>query len=311
MKFLNRFGPIAISQGSPCLHPGYDLRDGSIYVCNDSTVLAVNVALCTHRPLLICGPSGCGKSSLAPFVARTMNWNYFEQAVTSRTQARDLQWSFDAVKRLRDAHANELRATAAYVEPGALWWAFNPDSARRRGIEGKLPRGVREACPMGVIRGRDHPSVVLLDEIDKADPDVPNDLLVVLGSQQIAVTESQCLVTPQQRPLVVITSNNERSLPRAFLRRCVVHSMKAHTAAELVEIGMVHFGEVDERKALYTRLAEKVVELAEAAGSDSDPSPSTAEYLDAVLACIELGVEPGDSLEWQAIESATMTKRIL
>ncbi|MBZ5626525.1 MAG: AAA family ATPase [Acidobacteriia bacterium] len=88
---------------------GLDVRDGSVYVYEDEIKLAVRVALATGRPLLLLGAPGSGKSSLAAFVARTMNWNYFEQVVTSRTKAQDLLWTFDAVRRLRDAQANELQ----------------------------------------------------------------------------------------------------------------------------------------------------------------------------------------------------------
>src|SRR5437867_12690489 len=119
---------------------GRDLRDGSIYVYNQETVLAVKVAISTGRPLLLLGPPGSGKSSLAAFVARTMGWNYFEQVITSRIQAQDLQWSFDAVRRLRDAQANKLYdELETYIEPRVLWWAFYPDSARRRGMVTPLP----------------------------------------------------------------------------------------------------------------------------------------------------------------------------
>lgn len=117
-----------------------------------------------------------------------MNWNYFEQVITSRTKAQDLLWTFDAVRRLRDAQALQLQdQLESYIEPRVLWWAFNPANARLRGAL-SLPESVRPAAPPGIVRGDDHPSVVLIDEIDKPDPDVPNDLLVSLGSQLFQTT---------------------------------------------------------------------------------------------------------------------------
>jgi len=118
--------------------PGQDVRDGSVYVYEEPIKLAVRVALATGRPLLLLGPPGSGKSSLAAYAARSMDWNYFEQVVTSRTRAQDLQWTFDAVRRLRGAK--------------------------------ELPGSVKAALPPGTLRGDDHPSVVLIDEVDKADP---------------------------------------------------------------------------------------------------------------------------------------------
>src|ERR1700755_530080 len=113
--------------------PGQDVRDGSVYVYEEPIRLAVRVALATGRPLLLLGPPGSGKSSLAAYVARTMNWNYFEKVVTSRTKAQDLLWTVVAVRGLRDAQTKELQdQTESYIEPRVLWWAFNPANARLR-----------------------------------------------------------------------------------------------------------------------------------------------------------------------------------
>jgi len=260
--------------------PGQDVRDGSVYVYEEPIKLAVRVALATGRPLLLLGPPGSGKSSLAAYAARSMDWNYFEQVVTSRTRAQDLQWTFDAVRRLRGAK--------------------------------ELPGSVKAALPPGTFRGDDHPSVVLIDEVDKADPDVPNDLLVSLGSQRFRVEELGREVTVQSRVRVFITSNNERSLPAAFLRRCVIHSLDQPSDALLVKIAEAHFPEYAKVKVnhdMFEAVAKKVVGMRADARDSAQPPPSTAEFLDAVRACLEFDVQPDGSELWKAISSAVLIKK--
>ena len=193
--------------------PAGDRRDGKVYVYDDDIVLAVNVALAIRRPLLISGPAGSGKSSLAKFVANVMGWRYYEDVVTARTQARDLQWTFDAIRRLSDAQANKDLGAGGYVEPGVLWWAFQPKTAATRGAddETRAKPGFRKAEPPSQDQQGDR-AVVLIDEIDKADPDVPNSLLVALGSNEFRIVETNALVraTADAEPFVMITTNDER-----------------------------------------------------------------------------------------------------
>jgi len=294
---------------------GVDIRDGSVYVWTEDTVLTVNIAIRTGRPLLVCGGPGTGKSSLASFVARTMHWNYFEQVITSKSEAKELLWNFDSIRRLRDAYRKGDVSDLNYVEPRALWWSFNAGEAQRQveKIQASLPAGSVGPIPPGELRGVDRPSVLLLDELDKADPDLPNDLLVTLGSQQFRVTDTGQLIKRRSTPLVMITSNDDRILPRAFIRRCIILTLSPPSPTQLVEIAKAHFpSDAERNQTLFSRVAERIREL----HKDSDPTQGTsaAEYLDAVRACLKYEVRPPGVSEtaspiWQAIESAVLIKR--
>lgn len=294
-----------------------DRRDGMVYVYNEKIELAVNVALATGRPMLVRGPSGCGKSSMARNVARRMKWRYYEQVITSRTQARDLLSTFDSMRRLSDAQATRLREEESYyVEPGKLWWAFDPVSARRRG----LAEGVTVEHPAADPGSGpdDSGAVVLLDEIDKADPDVPNNLLVPLGSFEFTVRETNTPVVARRPLLLLITTNDERALPSAFMRRCVVLELEPPDADLLVKIAHEHYG--PDKLNIYRSIAERVVNAASDSASSGRMSagksasagqsvPSTAEYLDTVRAFIDLGLSPEREREWKLISTATLWKR--
>lgn len=308
-------GPAAVG---PAHKPG-DQRDGKLYLYNDDIVLAVNVALATGRPLLVSGPSGGGKSSLAFNVARVLQRRYYEFVVTSRTQAQDLLWNFDAVRRLADATTERLhRATGAepvepaaaaepagvatsddpfetyyrYIEPRELWWIFDRELAARRGRPAGPPAGAAARDPAAdrFDPPQAQSAVLLIDEIDKADPDVPNNLLVALGSLEFDVTDVETRVRFQgdatrwqERPLVIITTNRERPLPKPFLRRCVVLDIADPQPERLLEIARSTFGATEDD--LYARVLTALQNQQPAAGSGSI---SIAEYLDTVRAAIEL-----------------------
>jgi MoxR-like ATPase len=285
-----------------------DRRDGSVYVYSDEIVLRVNVALATGRPLLVRGPAGSGKSSLAANVARHMGWRYYEDVISSRTQARDLLWTFDTVRRLNDAQAeHKLNPVSAYVQPGVLWWAFNSQSARAQRLL-LDDAGDIQANRYGEAMDTQR-AVVLLDEIDKADPDVPNNLLVPVGSYEFQVTETgtKIQLADTGPPVLFITTNDERELPAAFLRRCVVLELKPPADDKdyedwLVKIAQAHFG--TKNLKLYGTLARRI---RESRNADGQP-PSTAEYLDAVQACQTLGVTTPAHAAWAAIVDATLFK---
>ncbi|HEV2840740.1 MAG TPA: MoxR family ATPase [Chthoniobacterales bacterium] len=317
MKYNKRFEPERVesfesNKGSPSTVG--DQREGSVYVYEDKVVLAVNVALATGRPLLVRGPSGSGKSSLARNVANNLRWRYYEKVISSRTQARDLLWQVDLLHRLHDAQipGKEFEADfTPYIQPGVLWWAFNRESAKRRGVD---PTQSTVGAPLkDPNQGHEATqAVVLLDEIDKADPDVPNNLLVPLGSLQFQVEETQAKVetSAENAPLVFITTNDERELPTAFLRRCVEIQLPKITRPWLLEVGKAHFPEIDHDKL------ESVANcMASQDNEERDDSqiPSPAEYIDTVRACDRLKVwppgpgEPQDSV-WQHLSQITLWK---
>ena len=197
-----------------------DARDGKYYNINRKTEVALQVALITGRPLLIVGPPGCGKSSLMPFVAKNLDLAPHTYTVTETSEASDLLWNIDHLERLNDSNkgldkANEIRN---YVQPGVLWRAFRPD------VQSSLREDYDSTTSTDEPR---EGAVVLIDEIDKADSGFANSLLVAIGSLQIDVPasfmEDDNVVKADEGTivLVIITSNDERELPPALVRRCI------------------------------------------------------------------------------------------
>jgi MoxR-like ATPase len=289
--------------------PVGDRRDGLVYLYTDEIELTVNVGLATGRPILLRGPSGSGKSSLARNVALRLGRRYYEEVITSKTQYTDLLWRFDLLRRFRDAGANAMKHDAEYIEPRAFWWAFNRELAERRGLNASdAPE--QPAIDPSPIAGQH--AVILIDEIDKADPDVPNNLLVTIGSSQFSIPYlNDLLVTAVDKenrsgqvvpPLVFITSNDERDLPKAFLRRCVTLLLRAPSVDRLVEIAAEHFGDSKQKRQEYKAIAEALY-------SDGSLESSTAEYLDTVRACRQLRVKPkpGDAI-WDTVVRTTVRK---
>ncbi|MBN8738850.1 MAG: AAA family ATPase [Lysobacterales bacterium 69-70] len=220
------------------------------YVATDELKLAVNAAITLQRPLLIKGEPGTGKTLLAEEVARALGAPLIEWHIKSTTKAQHGLYEYDAVARLRDSQLGEARATdiANYIVPGKLWQAFASD---RR-------------------------AVVLIDEIDKADIEFPNDLLRELDRMDFHVYETGETVRAKQRPIVMITSNNEKELPDAFLRRCFFHYIRFPDADTLAAIVEVHFPGL-KRELLHEALTAFLA-LRETPGLKK--KPTTSELLD-------------------------------
>jgi MoxR-like ATPase len=220
------------------------------YVATDDLMMAVNAALTLERPLLVKGEPGTGKTMLAIEIARALGRPLFEWHIKSTTKAQHGLYEYDAVSRLRDSQLGDPKVhdIRNYIVQGMLWKGF-----------------VSEA-----------PSVLLIDEVDKADIEFPNDLLRELDRMEFYVYETQELVRARHRPLVVITSNNEKELPDAFLRRCFFHYIRFPDHETMERIVRVHYPDI--KKRLLQEALEAFFEIREVPGLKK--KPSTSELLD-------------------------------
>src|SRR3974390_715881 len=203
------------------------------YVATDDLKVAVNAAITLERPLLVKGEPGTGKTVLALEVAKALSAPLIEWHVKSTTKAQQGLYEYDAVSRLRDSQLGDDRVKdiANYIVPGVLWQAFEAESQ----------------------------SVILIDEVDKADIEFPNDLLRELDRMEFHVYETQRTIRARHRPLVVITSNNEKELPDAFLRRCFFHYIRFPDKETMTRIVDVHFPGL--KKALLAEALEVFFEV--------------------------------------------------
>jgi len=220
------------------------------YVATDDLMMAVNAALALERPLLVKGEPGTGKTMLAIEIARALGRPLFEWHIKSTTKAQHGLYEYDAVSRLRDSQLGDPRVhhIRNYIVRGMLWNAFVAET----------------------------PAVLLIDEVDKADIEFPNDLLRELDRMEFYVYETQELVKARHRPLVVITSNNEKELPDAFLRRCFFHYIRFPDHETMERIVHVHHPGI--KKQLLREALEAFFEIREVPGLKK--KPSTSELLD-------------------------------
>jgi MoxR-like ATPase len=234
------------------------------YVATEDLLVAVNAALRLERPLLIKGEPGTGKTVLAAEVARSLGRPLIQWHIKSTTKAQQGLYEYDAVARLRDSQLGDARVhdISNYIVKGKLWEAFEAPT----------------------------PPVLLIDEVDKADIEFPNDLLLELDRMEFHVYETKQVVRAERRPLVIITSNNEKELPDAFLRRCFFHYIRFPDRETMERIVAVHFPKI--KPALLHEALTAFFEIREVAGLKK--KPSTSELLDWIKLILAEDLAPED-----------------
>jgi len=236
----------------------------SDYVATEDLTVAVNAAVTLERPLLVKGEPGTGKTELARQVAGALNLPIIEWHIKSTTRAQQGLYEYDAVSRLRDSQLGDERVNDVrnYIRQGKLWQAF----------------------------AQEEKSVLLIDEIDKADIEFPNDLLQELDRMEFFVYETGETVKARTRPIVIITSNNEKELPDAFLRRCFFHYIRFPEMEVMKQIVEVHFPGI--KQALLTTALTQFYEIREQQGLKK--KPSTSEVLDWLKLLLAEDLTPED-----------------
>ena len=234
----------------------------SSYIATDDLMMAVNAAVTLERPILVKGEPGTGKTQLAIEVARSLGKPLHEWHIKSTTKAQQGLYEYDAVARLRDSQLGDDRVhdIANYIVRGKIWEAFESEEK----------------------------PVLLIDEIDKADIEFPNDLLRELDRMEFDVYETKKLVKAKHRPIIVITSNNEKELPDAFLRRCFFHYIKFPDQNTMTEIIDVHFPNL--KKDLLAEALNAFYKVRDVRGLKK--KPSTSELLDWIKLLLAEDIPP-------------------
>ena len=234
----------------------------SSYIATDDLMMAVNAAVTLERPILVKGEPGTGKTQLAIEVARSRGRPLHEWHIKSTTKAQQGLYEYDAVARLRDSQLGDDRVhdIGNYIVRGKVWEAFESEEQ----------------------------PVLLIDEIDKADIEFPNDLLRELDRMEFYVYETKKLITARHRPIIVITSNNEKELPDAFLRRCFFHYIKFPDKDTMAQIVNVHFPDL--KKNLLREALDAFYKVRDVRGLKK--KPSTSELLDWIKLLLAEDIPP-------------------
>lgn len=285
--------------------PPHGALPASDHVLDRASALALKAALAAGRPLLLRGEPGTGKSQLARAAAAMLNRRLLPYVVDARTEPRDLLYTIDAVSRLAQAQLTGVlgktdpKALAAldvlnFVVPGPLWRAYRPKEAAEQ---------AQKASVSLPDAGDERPVVLLIDEIDKADPSVPNGLLDAFGNGSFSVEGRFSIEASEPRPLVILTTNEERALPDAFVRRCLVHTLVLPDAAtrqddfiaSLVQRGKANIPGASPE--VLTQAAEAIAERRVALKDQGVCLPGVAEYIDLLRAVTTLASEESQQLE--------------
>ena len=233
------------------------------YISTSDLTVAVNASIALEKPLLVKGEPGTGKTELAKQIANSLDLEIIEWSIKSTTKAQQGLYEYDAVSRLSDSQlGNTVKKVEKYIKKGKLWISFATKNK----------------------------SVLLIDEIDKADIEFPNDLLQELDKMEFHVYETGQLVKAKNRPIVIITSNNEKELPEAFLRRCFFHYIQFPELETLKKIVKVHFPEI--KKSLLNSALQTFFEIRETPGLKK--KPSTSEALDWIKLLLIEDLDPSD-----------------
>jgi MoxR-like ATPase len=298
-----------VEPGAMVSLPARGTFPAQVHVFEPDAINAVNAALAARRPLLVRGEPGTGKSQLASASAMAMGCVFVSKIIDSATEPRDLLWSFDGVARLAEAQVQGVLGSQSedqvrerldqrrFLAPGPLWWAFDWSSALSQAeLAGQTPPAQWQSAEP------DRGAVVLIDEIDKADAAVPNGLLECLGSGQLQPPgmAEPVVMRGKRPPLVVITTNEERALPDAFLRRCLVLHLELPREQEklvekLVSRGRAHFPECAD-----SVLQKAAVMLSEDRSKVAEQGlcpPGQAEYLDLIRALTGLSNDEQGQLD--------------
>ncbi|MHA3976554.1 AAA family ATPase [Halovulum sp. GXIMD14794] len=241
-----------------------NFQSSADYIATQDLAVAVDAAVALERPLLVKGEPGTGKTELARQVAAQLGAPLLEWAIKSTTKAQQGLYEYDAVSRLRDSQLGDPRVSdvANYIRRGKLWQAFEAEDR----------------------------VVLLIDEIDKADIEFPNDLLQELDRMEFHVYETGETIRAKRRPVVIITSNNEKELPDAFLRRCFFHYIRFPDAETLRAIVEAHYPGI--KQTLLTAALEQFFEIRETPGLKK--KPSTSEMLDWLRLLVAEDLDPAD-----------------
>ena len=219
------------------------------YISTNDLTVAVNASIALEKPLLVKGEPGTGKTELARQIANSLKLEIIEWSIKSTTKAQQGLYEYDAVSRLRDSQlGEEIKDISKYIKKGKIWESFETTKK----------------------------SVLLIDEIDKADIEFPNDLLQELDKMEFYIYETGEVVKANHRPIIIITSNNEKELPEAFLRRCFFHYIQFPEIDTLRKIVEVHFPDI--KKSLLETALKKFFQIREVPGLKK--KPSTSEALD-------------------------------